>query len=62
MFHGTKDESCAISWARATDDALTRAGKDATLVEYKGAGHYFYGPWTDSIKRVDRFLEKHLGD
>jgi hypothetical protein len=32
------------------------------LVEYKGAGHYFYGPWTDSIKRVDRFLEKHLGD
>ena len=62
MFHGTNDESCAISWARATDEALTRAGKDATLVEYKGAGHYFYGPWTDSIKRVDRFLEKHLGD
>ena len=62
MFPGTNDESCAISWARATDAALTRAGKDATLVEYKGAGHYFYGPWTDSIKRVDRFLEKHLGD
>jgi predicted esterase len=61
MFHGTNDESCAISWARATDDALTRAGKDATLVEYKGAGHYFYGPWTDSIKRVDQFLAKHLG-
>ena len=62
MFHGTNDESCAISWSRATDDALTRAGPDATLVEYKGAGHEFYGPWTDSIKRVDRFLEKHLGD
>ena len=61
MFHGTNDESCAISWARATDAALTRAGKDATLVEYKGAGHYFYGPWTDSIRRVDRFLAKHLG-
>jgi dipeptidyl aminopeptidase/acylaminoacyl peptidase len=61
MFHGTNDESCAISWARATDAALTRAGKDATLVEYKGAGHYFYGPWTDSIKRVGRFLDKHLG-
>lgn len=61
MFHGTNDESCDISWARATDAALTRAGKDATLVEYKGAGHYFYGPWNDSIKKVDRFLAKHLG-
>ena len=61
MFHGTNDESCAISWARATDAALTRAGKDATLVEYKGAGHYFYGPWTDSIRRVKLFLAKHLG-
>jgi dipeptidyl aminopeptidase/acylaminoacyl peptidase len=61
MFHGTNDDSCDISWARATDAALTRAGKDATLVEYKGAGHYFYGPWNDSIKRVDKFLTKHLG-
>lgn len=61
MIHGTKDESCDISWARATDAALTRAGKDATLVEYKGAGHYFYGPWNDSITKVDRFLTKHLG-
>lgn len=61
MIHGTKDESCDISWARATDAALTRAGKDATLVEYKGAGHYFYGPWSDSITKVDRFLTKHLG-
>ena len=61
MFHGTRDESCDIAWARATDAALTRAGKDATLIEYKGAGHYMYGPWYDSIKRVDRFLTKHLG-
>lgn len=61
MIHGTRDESCDISWARATDAALTRAGKDVTLVEYKGAGHYFYGPWTDSITKVDRFLTEHLG-
>lgn len=60
MFHGTEDESCDIAWARATDAALTRAGKGSTLVEYKGAGHYMYGPWYDSIKRVDRFLAKHL--
>ena len=61
MIHGTRDESCDIAWARATDAALQQAGKDATLIEYKGAGHYFYGPWTDSIRRVDRFLAKHLG-
>jgi dipeptidyl aminopeptidase/acylaminoacyl peptidase len=61
MIHGTNDESCDISWARATDAALAQAGKDATLIEYKGAGHYFYGPWNDSIKRVDKFLAKHLG-
>jgi uncharacterized protein len=60
MFHGTKDESCAISWARATDAALERAGVDATLVEYKGAGHYFYGPWNDSIRKTNQFLKKHL--
>ena len=61
MFHGTADESCDIAWARATDAALTGAGKDATLVEYKHAGHYFYGPWGDTIRRVDQFLGKHLG-
>ena len=61
MFHGTADESCDIAWARATDAALTGAGKDATLVEYKNAGHYFYGLWGDTIRRVDQFLGKHLG-
>jgi dipeptidyl aminopeptidase/acylaminoacyl peptidase len=59
-FHGTKDESCDIEWARGTHRALQRAGVDATLVEYPGAGHYFYGPWTDSIKKVGVFLRKHL--
>lgn len=59
-FHGTKDESCDISWARATHRALQRAGVDATLVEYPGAGHYFYGPWNDSIKKVGAFLREHL--
>jgi dipeptidyl aminopeptidase/acylaminoacyl peptidase len=60
MFHGTNDHSCAISWARATNTALQRAGVDATLVEYKGAGHYFYGPWNDSIRKTHRFLKQHL--
>ena len=60
MFHGTEDDSCDISWARATERALDAAGVDNQLVEYKGAGHYFYGPWSDSIKRVGKFLDRHL--
>lgn len=60
MFHGTNDDSCYISWARATDAALQRADVDATLIEYKSAGHYFYGPWNDSIRKTNRFLKKHL--
>lgn len=59
-FHGTADDTCEISWARATQRALDKAGVDTELVEYKGAGHYFYAPWNDSIKRVGKFLDKHL--
>lgn len=61
-FHGTADDSCAISWARATKRALDAAGVENRLVEYEGAGHYFYGPWGDSIGKVGRFLEKHLNN
>ncbi len=60
MIHGTRDESCEIEWARATEQALKQAGKEVTLVEYRGAGHYLSGPWTDSIRQVERFLDKHL--
>ncbi|MGA0209837.1 MAG: alpha/beta hydrolase family protein [Candidatus Nanopelagicales bacterium] len=59
-FHGTADDTCEISWARATKSALDEAGVENQLVEYKGAGHYFYSPWSDSIKKVGRFLDKHL--
>jgi dipeptidyl aminopeptidase/acylaminoacyl peptidase len=59
-FHGTADATCDIRWARETQAALERAGVDARLVEYDGADHYFYGPWYDSIRQVDRFLAKHL--
>ena len=60
MIHGTKDESCDISWARATNSELERLGKDVTYVEYPGAPHYMYGEWNDSIKRVGKFLSKNL--
>ena len=60
MIHGTADESCPIRWARETAAALEQQGKDVRLVEYRGAGHYLYGPWADSIRTVDRFLRRHL--
>jgi dipeptidyl aminopeptidase/acylaminoacyl peptidase len=60
MFHGTLDESCDIRWARTTETALKKAGVDAKLVEYAGAGHAFYGPWSNSIRRADRFFTEHL--
>ncbi len=59
-FHGTSDGTCDIAWARATQKALDEASVDARLVEYKGADHYFYGPWNDSIRQVSAFLNKHL--
>ena len=60
MFHGTRDESCPIDWARTTRDALRSANVDVRLVEYPGAGHYMYGEWADSIRQVQRFLAQHL--
>ena len=60
MIHGTKDESCDISWARAANAELERLGKDVTYVEYPGAPHYMYGEWNDSIKRVGKFLKENL--
>jgi uncharacterized protein len=60
MFHGTRDESCPIRWARTTRDALVDAGVDVRLVEYPGAGHYMYGEWADSMKKSLAFLGRHL--
>jgi len=59
-FHGTSDATCDIAWARATQKALEQAGVESRLVEYRGADHYFYGPWNDSIRKVGAFLDKHL--
>ena len=61
MIHGTADDTCSITWARETRDALEDAGADVELVEYRGAGHYMYGEWADSIRRVGGFLKTHLG-
>lgn len=60
MIHGTKDESCDISWARATHKALLANNVDVSYVEYPGAPHYMYGEWNDSIKKVGNFLKANL--
>ena len=60
MFHGTKDETCPVSWARATHKALLAADVDVRYVEYPNARHYMYGEWSDSMRRTLKFLEKHV--
>ncbi len=60
MFHGTKDDTCPVSWARATYAALRQADVDVRFVEYPNAGHYMYGEWPDSMRRTLAFLGKHL--
>ena len=37
MFHGTRDESCPIAWARTTRDALVDAGVDVRLGRVPGS-------------------------
>jgi dipeptidyl aminopeptidase/acylaminoacyl peptidase len=60
MFHGTRDESCPIDWARRTKRALDAAGVDATLIEYPGAPHYMYSEWPDSMRRALAFFKAQL--
>ena len=60
MFHGTKDDTCPVSWARDTYAALQRADVDVRFVEYPNAGHYMYGEWADSMRRALAFFDRHL--
>ena len=62
MFHGTKDVTCPVSWARATYRALRQADVDVRYVEYPNAGHYMYGEWTDSMRRALAFFDRHLAE
>jgi dipeptidyl aminopeptidase/acylaminoacyl peptidase len=61
MVHGALDESCPISWARATERALTQAGADVDLVVYGREGHTFAGQWADKMRRTVDFLDERLG-
>ena len=60
MFHGTKDETCPVAWARRTNAELEKAGVDVRYVEYPNAKHYMYGEWPNSMKRALAFFDRHL--
>ncbi|GGR56677.1 dipeptidyl aminopeptidase/acylaminoacyl peptidase [Nocardioides luteus] len=61
MHHGTNDESCPIRWAYTTRDLMAEAGVQQRLWVYEGEQHAFGPQWDLSIRRVVRFLDRHLG-
>ena len=60
IHHGLEDDTCPISWSRATTRVLERAGKDVTLLTYRGEGHRFEGQFGRSIARTADFFSKNL--
>jgi uncharacterized protein len=60
VHHGTRDDTCPISWSEATVKALKAAGKDVTFVTYSAEGHTFERRWQRSIERTVAFFDKHL--
>lgn len=60
VHHGLVDDTCPISWSRATVKALQAEGVDVTLRTYRGEGHTFEGQWQTSIERTADFFERHL--
>jgi dipeptidyl aminopeptidase/acylaminoacyl peptidase len=60
IHHGLADDTCPISWSRATTRALKAAGKDVTFLTYRGEGHAFYGQWGRSIARTAEFFRANL--
>jgi dipeptidyl aminopeptidase/acylaminoacyl peptidase len=58
--HGTADDTCPVTWARATTKALERAGADVRLIEWEGAPHAFIAEWGASMDRTLEFLDARL--
>lgn len=59
MVHGRYDDTCPPPWARATQQALTRAGVDATL-EWYDDGHAFGPAFIAAMDRTVRFLDARM--
>jgi dipeptidyl aminopeptidase/acylaminoacyl peptidase len=56
--HGTDDERVPLSQSKKLHEALTKAHKPHSYIEYKGEGHGFDKPEnaTEFLERVDQFL------
>lgn len=61
IHHGTRDESCPISWSEETVAALKSEGKAVAYHVYEGERHTFTGQWPLSIRRTAAFLDRYLG-
>ena len=60
VHHGLLDDTCPISWSRATVEALESENVDVTFRTYRNEGHTFEGQWQTSIERTAAFFERHL--
>jgi len=60
--HGTGDLNAPYSECEKLVSALVREGKEFELIVYPGEPHAWLGPetWRDYIKRMGRFLDRHL--
>jgi dipeptidyl aminopeptidase/acylaminoacyl peptidase len=59
LAHGRFDDTCPPPWARATQQALTRAGVDSTL-EWYDDGHAFGPAFVAAMDRTVRFLRAEM--
>lgn len=61
VLHGTSDDTCPIRWANQAVNRLRDLGKDVTYIQYKGAGHTFFGStWTKSMQESVKFLRRTM--
>ena len=61
VLHGTADDTCPIRWANQAVNRLRALEKDVTYVQYKGAGHTFFGStWTKSMQETVKFLKRTM--
>ncbi len=63
LFHGTLDQNVDVGSSRLMDDKLRGAGKQVTLVEFKGLDHQLLSPTarTQLLRQADAFLRKAFG-
>ena len=61
LLHSKEDTVMPFSQSMAMHNALKKAGKDSTLIELKGVGHWLSNSEArlQTLKEIDAFLKKH---